>query len=172
MLTPGANADDAAQDCRPGSSKTTAILSHATLSEQGWRLFDGFDALEGSATHSNPRNAMISGLSYNLSTIDPHTLMLRLDAWRFNKRGETTALTVMELQFNAAGYAAPVNALTGLKIMARPSAINAQIAKQAIAAALFLMGQIRLGHVPDYERVLELHRLHPGLMRGGVNDRA
>ncbi len=49
--------------------------------------------------------------------------------------------------------------------MARPIRLTEKVASRAINAALFLINQINTEQVPDFERVLELHRIHPGAAR-------
>lgn len=136
---------------------------------RGWRVFDGLDHPEHSATRPDPKDSSIIGLSYSLHSCHEgraEKIMLRLDSWCYDKQGETTDLPVMELVFDAQRFAVPPRALESLKVMARPINLSEKVASRAVNAALFLINQINADQVPDFERILELHRIHPDLNKG------
>lgn len=91
--------------------------------------------------------------------------MLRIDSWRHDLLGDTTDLPVMEIIFDATQFQTPARALESLKLMARPVKFTEKVASRTVSAALFLINQINAGQVPDFERVLELHRIHPDINR-------
>lgn len=135
---------------------------------RGWVAFGDLDRAEKSATRPNPKDSSIVGLSYSLHHChegDAEKIMLRIDSWCYDKFGETTDLPIMEILFDASLFLVPSRAVESLKLMARPVRLNEKIATRTVSAALFLINQINAGQVPDFERVLELHRIHPDLNR-------
>lgn len=135
---------------------------------RGWNAFEGVEKAEQSATRPNPKDSSIDGLSYSVHHChenDEEKIFLRLDSWCYDKYGETTDLPVMECIFDAKNFNNPTRALESLKVMARPIPLTEKVASRAINAALFLINQINTEQVPDFERVLELHRIHPGAAR-------
>jgi hypothetical protein len=135
---------------------------------RGWVTFEGIEKAEQSATRANAKDSSIDGLSYSVHHChenDQEKIFLRLDSWCYDKYGETTDLPVMECIFDAKTFNNPVKALESLKVMARPIRLTEKVASRAINAALFLINQINTEQVPDFERVLELHRIHPGAAR-------
>lgn len=156
---------------------TGSVCVPASLREwqaRGWSIFAGIDRAEKTATRPNPEDGSIDGLAYALhscqegrGTVFREKILVRIDSWRFTHGGDTTDLPVMELIFDAARLTAPECALESLKIMARPLSLTEKVAMRAVNGALFIINQINAGQVPDFERVLELHRLHPDLNRSG-----
>lgn len=145
--------------------------------KRGWSLFDGIDVPEKTATRVNPHDSSIAGLSYSLhgcyEGFGPQAaekVFVRIDSWRFTYGGDTTDLPVMELIFDAQQLDMPARALESIKVMARPLVLSERVATRAINGALFLINQINAGQAPDFERVLELHRLHPDLNRSAVRE--
>lgn len=132
-------------------------------------MFDGLEHSERSATRANPKDSSIDGLSYSLHHCHENNqekIFLRIDSWRYDKFGETTDLPVLETVFDAGLFSNPAKALESIKVMARPIRLTERVASRAINAALFLINQINAAQVPDFERVLELHRIHPDIARG------
>lgn len=159
-----------AQDIPTGSVCVPASVQdwHA----RGWTAFAGIDGAEKSATRPNLRNSSFTGLSFSIHHCQEKSdaglsekIFLRIDSWSTGTGGETTDLPVMELIFDAVQFANPGQALESLKIMARSISLSERVASKAVNGALFLINQINAGQVPDFERVLELHRLHPDLNR-------
>ncbi len=149
-------------DSPVGSFCVPATIENWTA--RGWDVFDGLKAAEKAATKTNPADSSIMGLSYSLQNCHEaghEKIMLRIDSWRHDKFGDTTDLQVMEIIFNAAQLNVPAKALESLKLMARPVRFTEKVASRTVSAALFLINQIHAGQVPDFERVLELHRIHP-----------
>lgn len=135
---------------------------------RGWVAFGGLDHAEKSATRPNAKDSSIIGLSYSLQHCqedNAEKILLRIDSWCYDKYGETTDLPIMEILFDAKDFLVPARAVESLKIMARPVRFNEKIASRTVNAALFLINQINADQVPDFERVLELHRIHPELNR-------
>lgn len=135
---------------------------------RGWAVLDGVNAAENAATRPNPTDSSILGLSYclqNCHESGSEKIMLRIDSWRHDKLGDTTDLPVMEIIFDATQFQTPARALESLKLMARPVKFTEKVASRTVSAALFLINQINAGQVPDFERVLELHRIHPDINR-------
>jgi hypothetical protein len=134
---------------------------------RGWAVLDGVNAAENAATRPNPADSSILGLSclQNCHESGSEKIMLRIDSWRHDKLGDTTDLPVMEIIFDAAQFQTPARALESLKLMARPVRFTEKVASRTVSAALFLINQINAGQVPDFERVLELHRIHPDINR-------
>ena len=156
-----------------GSVCTPASLQEWHL--RGWSIFSGLDRAEKTATRPNPKDGSIHGLAYALHSCQEGSgdsarekVLVRIDSWRFTHGGDTTDLPVMEFIFDAAQLTTPARALESLKIMARPLPLTEKVASRAVNGALFLINQINAGQVPDFERVLELHRLHPDLNRTGL----
>lgn len=143
----------------------------ASISEwqsRGWVAFEDLTAAENAATRPNPVDSSIQGLSYclqNCTEAGHEKIMLRIDSWRHDKFGDTTDLPIMEIVFDAATFTTPAKALESLKLMARPVKFTEKVASRTVSAALFLINQINAGQVPDFERVLELHRIHPEINR-------
>lgn len=140
--------------------------------QRGWSIFAGLEHAEKTATRPNPKDGSVDGLAYALHSCQEgggaqccEKILVRIDSWRFTHGGDTTDLPVMEFIFDAAQLTTPERALESLKIMARPCPLTEKIAMRAVNGALFLINQINAGQVPDFERVLELHRLHPDLNR-------
>ena len=143
---------------------------------RGWVALEGVEKAEHSATRANAKDSSIDGLSYSVHHChenEQEKIFLRLDSWCYDKNGETTDLPVMECIFDAKNFNNPTKALESLKVMARPVLLTEKVASRAINAALFLINQINTELVPDFERVLELHRIHPGASRimGHLNDK-
>lgn len=139
---------------------------------RGWVAFGELEHAEKSATRPNPKDSSIVGLSYSIHHChegDAEKIMLRIDSWCYDKYGETTDLPIMEIVFSAEEFLVPSRAVESLKLMARPVRVNEKIASRTVSAALFLINQINADQVPDYERVLELHRIHPDLNRDSGN---
>ena len=135
---------------------------------RGWQVFEGLEHAEKSATQANAKDSSINGLSYSLHHCHEGPLekiFLRVDSWTYDKYGETTDLPVMEIIFDATRFATPGKALESIKVMARSIPLSEKVASRAINAALFLINQINAEQVPDFERVLDLHRIHPDLAR-------
>lgn len=146
--------------CRPVSS--------ADWAARGWRGFQGIEHPEKSATRADTRDASILGMNYSLHLCNEkgaEKIMLRLDSWRYDQQGETTDLPILEMIFDERRFSSPATALESLKIMARPVRLADGVAARAVNTALFLIHQINAGQVADYERILELHRLHPGFIQ-------
>lgn len=140
--------------------------------QRGWDVFKDLHRAENSATRTNPKDSSILGLSYSLHHCHEgagdeacEKLMLRIDSWTYDKLGETTDLPIMEVVFDAKQFTSPAKSIESLKIMARPAKDTEKVASRAVSAALFFINQINAGQVPDFERVLELHRIHPDLNR-------
>lgn len=155
--------------CMPGAM--------ADWQNRGWSIFSGIEKAENTATRANATDASIDGLSYTLHSCQEKSaagvcekIFIRIDSWRYDRNGETTDLPVMAIVMSAALPQNPAQALESLKVMARPLHLTEKVASRAINAALFLINQINAGQVPDFERVLELHRLHPDLNRSAMND--
>jgi len=139
---------------------------------RGWVAFGELQHAEKSATRPNTKDSSIVGLSYSLHHChegEAEKIMLRIDSWCYDKYGETTDLPIMEILFDAKDFLVPSRAVESLKLMARPVRLNEKIASRTVSAALFLINQINADQVPDYERVLELHRIHPDLNRDSGN---
>jgi len=139
---------------------------------RGWVMFEGIEHSEKSATQPNAKDSSIDGLSYRLHHCHENgreKIFLRIDSWCYDKFGETTDLPVLETVFDAAQFKTPAKALESIKVMARPIRLSERVASRAVNAALFLINQINAGQVPDFERVLELHRIHPAAGRGVGN---
>lgn len=135
---------------------------------RGWLAFEGVEKAEQSATRANSKDSSIDGLSYcfhHCHENDQEKIFLRLDSWCYDKYGEVTDLPVMECIFDANNFNNPEKSLESLKVMARPLCLTERVASRAINAALFLINQINTQQVPDFERVLELHRIHPNAAR-------
>ena len=135
---------------------------------RGWVAFADLEHAEKSATRPDAKESSIVGLSYSLHHCHEgaaEKIMLRIDSWCYDKFGETTDLPIMEILFDAALFLVPSRAIESLKLMARPVRLNEKVASRTVSAALFLINQINADQVPDYERVLELHRIHPDLNR-------
>jgi hypothetical protein len=135
---------------------------------RGWAVLDGLNTAENAATRPNPADSSILGLSYSFQNCHEsgfEKIMLRIDSWRHDKFGDTTDLPIMEIIFDATQFQTPARALESLKLMARPVKFTEKVASRTVSAALFLINQINAGQVPDFERVLELHRIHPDLNR-------
>lgn len=140
--------------------------------KRGWDVFKDLTHAENSATRTNAKDSSILGLSYSLHHCHEgagekacEKIMLRIDSWTYDKLGETTDLPIMEIVFDAHLLSSPAKSIESLKIMARPAQAAEKIASRAVSAALFFINQINAGQVPDFERVLELHRIHPDLNR-------
>ncbi len=150
-----------------------SVCVPASLQEwqaRGWNVFAGIDRAEKTATCPNPKDGSIDGLAYALHScqegdgpVAREKILVRIDSWRFTHGGDTTDLPVMEFVFDAAQMTTPAQALESLKIMARPFPLTEKVAMRAVNGALFLINQINAGQVPDFERVLELHRIHPDI---------
>lgn len=69
--------------------------------------------------------------------------------------------SVTEIIFDAGQMAKPASVVQSIRIMARPLRLTEKICSRSMNAALFLINQINADQVPDYERILELHRIHP-----------
>lgn len=76
----------------------------------------------------------------------------------------------MEFVFDAAAFSVPVRAVESLKILARPIPVTERVAMRAVNAAWFFLNQISAAQVPDSDRVLELHRIHPDMHRGDAGE--
>ena len=144
--------------------------------KRGWDAFAGLEQSEQSATRGNPRDSSIQGLSYTIQNCHERCanddsltekIFVRIDSWTYDRGGDTTDLPVMEMIFDANRFSNPERALESLKIMARPLCLTERVAMRAVNTALFLINQIKAEQVPDFERVLELHRLHPELSSEG-----
>lgn len=162
----GAPAEKVPASYAAGSFCVPASLQDWT--SRGWALFEGLDVPANSATRTHAKDSSILGLSYALSHChegDCEKVMLRIDSWCYDKLGETTDLPVMEIIFDAMNFSSPSKAIESLKIMARPVRFTEKVASRAVSAALFFINQIKAGQVPDFERILELHRIHPDLNR-------
>ena len=149
-----------------GSFCVPAILKD--WPSRGWLAFEGIEKSEQSATYANPRDSSIDGLSYSVHHCNENNqekIFLRIDSWKYDKMGETTDLPVLETVFDAKFFNNPIKSLESIKVMARPVRLTERVASRAINAALFLINQIQTGQVPDFERVLELHRIHPEAAR-------
>jgi hypothetical protein len=145
-----------------------ALAPLAEWKARGWRAFDGLDAAEQSATRVDPKDSSIHGLSYCLQSClegEGEKILIRIDSWRYDSLGETTDLPIMELVFDAAGFSVPIRALDSLKIMARKIHLTERLASRAVNAAWFFINQINAKQVPDFERILTLHRIHPDINR-------
>ena len=151
----------------PGSFCVPASLKD--WSRRGWNGFDGLDRAEHSATRTNARDSSIDGLSYSIHQCqegEREKIFVRIDSWCYDKSGAATDLPVLEIVFDASRFSAPAKAAESVKVMARPIPLSEKVASRAVNAALFLINQIRAEQVPDFERVLELHRIHPGIHLG------
>lgn len=149
-----------------GSFCVPAILKD--WPSRGWLALEGIEKSEQSATRPNPKDSSIDGLSYSVhhcNENDQEKIFLRIDSWKYDKMGEITDLPVLETVFDAKYFNNPIKSLESIKVMARPLRLTERVASRAINAALFLINQIKTGQVPDFERVLELHRIHPESVR-------
>jgi len=152
------------QDLPHGSCCHLAPL--AEWKDRGWRAFDGLDSAEQSATRTDPKDSSIHGLSYCLQSCSEggrEKILIRIDSWCYDKLGETSDLPIMELVFDAQGFSVPIRALDSLKIMARKLDLTERLASRAVNAAWFFINQINTKQVPDFERILTLHRIHPDI---------
>lgn len=155
-----------------GSFCTPAPLQ--SWRDRGWRSLDGLPAATFSATRADPIHSSLFGLSYALHSCTEcgaEKILLRIDSWRTDRYGETTDVPVMEFVFDAAAFSVPVRAVESLKILARPVPVTERVAMRAVNAAWFFLNQISAGQVPDCDRVLELHRIHPDMRRGESDGR-
>lgn len=158
----------------PPEIKAGSFCVPASLQDwarRGWDIFKDISHAENSATRTNLKDASIIGLSYSLQLCHEakeenggcEKIMLRIDSWTYDNWGESTDLPIMELIFDAVSFSSPAKSLESLKVMARPVQAAEKVASRAVTAALFFINQINAGQVPDFERVLELHRVHPDL---------
>jgi hypothetical protein len=156
-----------AEPVKPASIAAGSFCVPAILKDwaaRGWAVFDGIEHSEKSATQANAKDSSIDGLSYSLHHChenDQEKIFLRIDSWRYDKFGETTDLPVLEIIFDASHFSSPARALESMKVMARPVPLSEKAGARVINAALFLIHQINNDQVPDFERVLALHRVHP-----------
>lgn len=158
-----------------GSFCVPAILKD--WPSRGWVAFSGVEHSERSATRANTKDSSIDGLSYSLHHChegEREKIFLRVDSWKYDKSGRGVDLPVLEIVFDALRFKNPAKALDSIKVMARPVNLTEKVATRVVNAALFLINQINAEQVPDFERVLELHRIHPDAARnvgGGVSIR-
>ena len=142
----------------------------------GWTLFEFLQKPESAATRRDSAESTILGLGYSIHNCHAvhgngapcdgaDTVLLRIDSWHYDLMGQVTDLPVMEIVFDARRFSVPARSVVSLKIMARPIKITEKISSRAVNAALFFLHQIQADQVPDFERILELHRLHPDLRR-------
>lgn len=128
----------------------------------------------GFASRHDAASASVQGLSYSIASDDerPGCARLYIESSLYDIHGQAMTVPVMEFRFSvhapcpARGGGQDGAAIRDLKIMSRPLECDSDTGIRAISVALFFIHQIDAGRVPDWEYLLEFHKLTTGRRLG------
>lgn len=118
----------------------------------------------GTALRRNPRDSHLCGLSYAIAPAEGRAQAgtIKIESWIYGVQNESIYVPVMNFIFMPPkpGGGGGIK-VEELKILSRRISEDEFTGARAMSVALFFINQINAGQVPDYERILSLHQLHP-----------
>ena len=138
---------------------------------RGWDRLSFLKKLSGQALHKDIVHATITGLYYKIDPVPvylqnnkrSYVYRVNIEGWDYSIQNDSREYHVLSFdmseRFNKS--LSKDYFISNIKTQSHSFALNQRSASRAYMAAVIMMRQIDNGQVPDYERILRLHKIHP-----------
>jgi hypothetical protein len=138
----------------------------------GWRAFDAIDNSHAQTVIKDPASSLIMGFSYDVKPVQIYrtgtgkpffAYEVSIIGWEYNILNESREYSILSFVMkDRLDHQTPSNFLiSDIKVRARPLKLTQRSAHRALAAAIFMMKQIKAGNALDVGRILRLYKIHP-----------
>lgn len=137
----------------------------------GWDDFASIQNLTAQAVMKDSASSTITSMYYKIDPIpicnkdnsSGYIYHLSIDGWKYSVSDKSREYNVLSFNFSERSnkFLSKDYSISDIKINSRPFLLNKRSAQRAYTAALFMIKQIESGQVPDYKRILRLHKIHP-----------
>ena len=137
---------------------------------KGWQTFAHLKKRKSQSILKDPDSARVVGLNYKIIS-DPLTVMGRsyythritFTAWEYSIRSDSNEIPFLSvcLMDRFDDQIAEEYFISEVKSYSCHVPLFERSARRTIQLSKFLIGQIDKGHVPNYDKLLRMYRLHP-----------